>query len=412
MREFELSISRLKGMTRHMSVSELNGIMEGYKISEDRKDKTNKSRKEQLMSKFILTLNTFKEDEDKQNEMLEKFNESFIDILRNKNRVVGINYLGLTRGSLAIKAKDFVSKFYDNKYHENKIFEVNPRINKLDKVFHNIISDSDDNIKSLEICYVIAYRTLKDIENGKKENHLDYIRVVFDIEQGKSYYYMGYPHNNIERSIVSTPYSVFNELKKGFQKQFNVSFSNPDTEKQVFEIYKMYTEKNEKNYTSKLDNIDENLFYNFYYEIIKKLNINSNNDDLYINRIKNVFIRAVIDNKFQGFIENVKKSKGYITGFVYRDLFGGSVTGKDGAGKNLDRENTEINPLQASDTYFDTKDTIYLKKQLFSVKLCLKSKDGIIFNNDVRISSCPDILMIHFKSTSGKEEFRLCITRV
>ncbi|WP_010010799.1 hypothetical protein, partial [Loigolactobacillus coryniformis] len=116
------------------------------------------------------------------------------------------------------------------------------------------------------------------------------------------------------------------------------------------------------------------------------------NDNIHAEeRIFNVFVRLLISNDFEEFKRFVSGRPGSVTAFIYNDLDGSSVNGKNGRG--MYRSSKEIAPMESSTTYFDTKDTITNAKMLDSVDIVWKKYD---LDYSTRYTAYSGFLAIHF----------------
>ncbi len=398
--QYKQSISRLKGLQPYVSSKDLKRFVENIGIEPGSSRRGN-------LALIIECINSRQNIED-QEKVINGFNSFFLNQLKSKNRVVGISYFGLQKGKFAESPQEFAEEFFDGSVSGCSIFQSDPSSKIFTPVYHKIIStDDSEAIKCVQIIYSKIYFTKDDMAKDPKENHVEFVRINFDVQNNEVQFYFPYPKTNTGKEHHST-FAVYERLSKKILSDFKVQLMSPDTEQQVFNIYKKFTEDNELEYVEKLNVVDSekgnSKALEFYNSIVTEFDssLKSIPSESYVERIKRVFIRLYIDQYFETFVTNIKKSTGYITGFIYKDLLGSSITGKNSTGKSLDDQ--EIDPLQASDTYLDTRDTIFMSEKLFSVRVKMRLSDGTWMRREVRFTAYHNLITIHFISDPISEE--------
>ncbi|XRC41321.1 hypothetical protein ACFE3Z_01865 [Lactiplantibacillus plantarum] len=386
----------IDGLSRHFDSRELSAFMKSIGSITDSTLKGN-------VVLFLEFLNK-RETKEEQQKLISDFDQLLLsNYLKKKNKIIGISYLGLTKGVFSENVNDFVRNYLNDKDEYLSIFNTYIGMGVFSEVYHKVES-TKDGLKTFEIIYGRSYFR-KDDDSHKR---VELVKVDFDFDSNQVMFYLPYPVT-AAGDIPHTTYGLFVQLREKIFEDFKVQVLNPDTDRQTFDIYKKYTENNEQEYVQKVNRADSssaNKTEEFYTEMLRRLDpdlLQSTDSQPYVSRIKRVFVRLMVDNYFDDFVRHIKHGNGYITGFIYTDNMGSSITGKNGTGQSLDDQ--EINPLQASETYLDTRDTIYSDGKLFSVRIHFQPLNiAMPFKYDVRILALDNLLVVHFIRSYVSEE--------
>lgn len=359
---------------------------------------TKKSR-QACITFFIEYLNKEKTFE-KQQEIIEKFNESVLMQIKMKRiKIVGLSYFATQRSSLDDNLQEVSKTFHVNNIYQanfNNIFQYVPEL-KAEIVYQNIKMNSTKSaLKSIDLLFARKYKSDQNNNIG-----VDFTWLTLDIENRKAIFYFQSMKNNILASESPiTPIINFKFISDYLIRAFGLRLHNEDSANQVYKVYKYLTTSNELNYRSIVekaavgkngsslidkcyDNIEKNLQNGEHSNITDRIHAKD--------RIKNIFIRLLISNDFDDFKTYVSGRLGSVVAFKYHDFDGSSVNGRNGTGIYTSSKN--IAPMESSTSYFDTKDTINYAELLESVDIIWKKYN---LNHSTRYTAYPQFLTIHF----------------
>ncbi|ARQ92191.1 hypothetical protein [Levilactobacillus brevis] len=380
------------GLSKYFDPKDLKDFVKSKNIKADTSRKGN-------VVLFLDYLNN-RMTKEEQDVLVSDFENLLMDNYSEKcNKILGICYMNLRKGAFSKSAEEFTNDYLEGTRHFLNILNAKLLTSEFKMVYYDLQEDSGE-ITRFDVLYARVYSRKKDPQHER----IELVKVSFDMSDNKVMFYFPYPVTNTTDRVPHTPYGIFYLLRQKILNDYKVEVSNKDTETQVFEIYKKYTESNEQVYVQRVGDADTGLTDNYYQNMVKNLHVSplKSKGSGYIDRIKRIFVRALVDSDFQSFVEHIKKSTGFITGFIYHDDSGSSITGKNGSGAKLD--DIEIDPLQASNTYLDTRDTIYSSNKLFSVRVKFNPKKiDLTFLYDVRITAYHDLLTIHFIQNSVED---------
>lgn len=357
-----------------------------------------------IMYKFLEYLEELKEsDFEKYIELICLINKKILNKLENETRVVGITYFDGFTDVDKSNVDEFVDHFFKGEIDSNNISQARPELNMQQLVQHHVYSNNENQVTGIELTYVRTY--MKEL-NDDKSIRTDFTRVVFDFVTKKASFYFGYDKVGMGNFNIH-PEDTFMKLKERLEKWFNIYFSYLDTDNAVFKFYKGLTEKNEKSYYDELVKIDHDSNNNhskieeFYIEMCDMLNtklpglmgkiISENNKKQYLERITRIFMRKIIEDDFEHFKQKILDKEAVIKGFIFVDPLGSSVQGKDG------NQNDDTDPLESSNTYLDTRESIYNERKLKSLRIKFNPKDArYYFEKHVRFSAFQNLIIVRF----------------
>ncbi|MGP9026354.1 hypothetical protein ACT2B6_16415 [Candidatus Enterococcus leclercqii] len=174
--------------------------------------------------------------------------------------------------------------------------------------------------------------------------------------------------NNAKNSSVKLqgkPMAMYKHFSGKLQKEFLVTpLPNPQ-EATLFKMYRKLTSYAEQEYLNKVESYQSEID-DFTNVMIDTLHLSNDGTMDIINRIKWVFVRQLIQNDFDKFLKIQQQGEGRVKSILFHYDEGGTINANSGSSDDSDVEELD---LERQSAYFDTRESIYTSKKLFSITI-------------------------------------------
>lgn len=288
--------------------------------------------------------------------------------------------------NLSIKDLNFSNMFLES-------FELNSNFKKVDQL---IKVNNKDRLELIEIIYAREVKPFDSVSKLKAE--FVYIEVDFVTEEVKIH--IENNGRNYLTDLQGKPGSIYKYFQNELLRQFGIQRDIEPENQTLFKMYRELTSYAEKSYIQDSNCIDSKI-EDFKDKIFKELKLSQKDDLIKIsNRIKNLFVRIMIQKDFDNFIGIQKKGIGRVKSLVFRDDDGGSIFANSGTTNDAGYDEID---LEKHKVYFDTKDSIYEAQELFQILIIWNLQSARV---KVRYTAYDEFLLTHFlKEPVSKEVY-------
>ena len=285
-----------------------------------------------------------------------------------------------------IKSKsELLRKLNVSHLNFNKILRFTPT--QQFKLIYRKVDSIGDDLKGIHLIYCRKY---KDYTESDKYLRGEYVAINIDLVNYKLRMHLPSRQNNrINKQLSSKTPAIFNYFSKYLLKTYNITIGYGNNEQFIYNIYSYLTKQDERPYSDLVSNY-ENDIRDFSNKLLSELNIADLDDEDTIERLKGVFVRKIIRQDFDNFLNN-PSVEGRVKAFIFGDPEGTRLKASKGTmGKSL--VDNEVN-IESSTAYFDNKETINAAQRLFSVYVVWKPGFGVFEDTiNIRYTAYPQFL--------------------
>lgn len=242
----------------------------------------------------------------------------------------------------------------------SKLFDNSTKINhEFKKIHQNIIVD-DDKFSKIEQIYV---RRVKYSEVKKK---CEFIWIEIDCVAREVRIHLENNAKNFSVRLQGRPNSIYKYFSDKINKEFLINALPNPQETTLFKLYRKLTSYAEHEYLQRVVSLKEN-FEEFTKQMIDTLQLTVSNDvEDTTNRVMWVFVRELIQNDFNNFLKIQQQGEGRVKSILFHYDEGGTINANSGSSNE---DNLEELDLERQSAYFDTRESIYASKKLFSITI-------------------------------------------
>lgn len=381
----------------HISVNLLTALLRNLHILHE--DDKGKGRSDS-MQMFVERLNHLPESE--QLDWIKRFNEVAFQSVDAKVSMLGISYFDKTQTVFSKPISDFLDgQGYEdlNEFEMNNFFGFEPT-STLRTVYRHA-ETADDRITSVTFVFGKEYQAL----NVKSDPlRCAFVVLNLNLATGEAKFNLPYAYGQIQKPESSViPTQLFQSICERLLRD-GIQFRLDNTRQLIFSLYKGITTSNEQKYLNQIESslVQDDFINDFYHESLNKLALTVADDRIdFCSRLKSLYLRLLISKDFTEFKEFVEKSNYSVQGFLFKDPDGSVVNGKNGFGYRVNVPHDQLPPMESSNVYFDSRDSIYQAESLFQLVVqdakrqlpCLTRYQGF-----------PNLVLIHFLSKKvGKD---------
>lgn len=278
----------------------------------------------------------------------------------------------------------------------NNIMYYQPE-RRFQEIYRNVAYDGD-TVNRIDSIYARKYLNHNDSTNKIKS---EYVWVEIDLMSHRFRLHMTTKlGNEVDSSLSSKTPNLHEYFRELIFRKYEVVIEEKDETELIFNLYKKLTDKNEEEYTKKINN-KKTLISDFYEEFLSVINLSPSDDNIDVKkRINRLFVRLLIQKDFTSFLDN--NVEGKIRAYIFRNPDGIKLNASRGATTSL--LDNEVN-IENSSAYFDNKETIEKEGKLFSVHILWNPGfDDITDLLSVRYTAYSGFLETHFIDKRVAEE--------
>lgn len=354
--------------------------------------------KDMMLTRLLKTINT-ETDTSKKDDILRKYHDFLLKTIKhNNNRIVVTYPIFTTQESPYYSIVNLLSQFEVDTIEQinfsNVILESRFSEN-FQLIYRNIIHDEGLVIK-IENCFV----RLIEYENEDRKPIRKFEYVWSEIDPVNDTLRLMLSENSrliVQNTVDSSRSKVQKTILDKLKREYGVLTNSINERETLFKIYKHLTAHLENPYSDTVEPFQDNIS-EFVSDMKVNLNIEDSEDIGLDFRVRKLLERNLIQKDFKAF--RVRKVEdGRVLSINFADTFGGSVKATSGGSFFNGTSHQELN-LQDSDVYFDTKESIYRKKELSMVTVAWNNQSGLEddrFNTiEVRYSAYQGFYITHF----------------
>ncbi len=270
------------------------------------------------------------------------------------------------------------SKIFDPEIHLSTDFK---------KIFQKVFSQNDV-ITKVEQIYV------RKVEKAETKAKCEFVWIEIDCNMKEVRIHLENNSKNLSTKLQGRPGPMYGFFSKVIQKEFLIiPLSNPQ-EETLFKLYRSLTSYAEESYLKRVNPFDDEI--NEFSKLITNHSHLNIYDTIGVkDRIKWVFVRQMIQNDFENFLKIQQLGDGKVKSILFHYDEGGSIDANSGSSNETEVEELD---LERQSAYFDTRESIYNSKKLFSITVNWNVPLGDGYTKKVltRYRAHQNYLMTHF----------------
>jgi hypothetical protein len=241
------------------------------------------------------------------------------------------------------------SKFFDNS------LKITANFSKIYQSF----SVSDEEILKVEQIYV------RKVKYSDVKEKCEFVWIEIDCTAQEVRIHLENNAKNSSVKLQGKPMAMYKHFSGKLQKEFLVTpLPNPQ-EATLFKMYRKLTSFAEQEYLNKVKSYQSEID-DFTNVMIDTLHLSNDGTMDITNRIKWVFVRQLIQNDFDKFLKIQQQGEGRVKSILFHYDEGGTINANSGSSDDSDVEELD---LERQSAYFDTRESIYTSKKLFSITI-------------------------------------------
>lgn len=239
------------------------------------------------------------------------------------------------------------SKFFDNSMGITANFS---------KIYQSF-SVSDKEISKVEQIYVrrVKYSDVKE--------KCEFVWIEIDCTAQEVRIHLENNAKNSSVKLQGKPMAMYKHFSGKLQKEFLVTALPNPQEATLFKLYRKLTSYAEKEYLNKVE-LHQSEIDDFANAMLDASHLHIDDTIDIANRIKWVFVRQLIQNDFDKFLKVQQQGEGKVKSILFHYDEGGTINANSGSSDESDVEELD---LERQSAYFDTRESIYTSKKLFSI---------------------------------------------
>ncbi|MDM8214392.1 hypothetical protein QUW13_11035 [Enterococcus hirae] len=239
------------------------------------------------------------------------------------------------------------SKFFDNSM---------PITEKFEEIYQDFCV-SEGKISKVEQIYVrrVIYSDIKE--------KCEFVWIEIDCVSKEVRIHLENNAKNLSVELQGKPMAIYKHFSLKLQREFLIiALPNPQ-ETTLFKLYRKLTSYAEKDYLDKVE-LQQSEIDNFANTMLDSGHLGIDDTIDIANRIKWVFVRQLIQNDFDKFLKIQQRGEGKVKSILFHYDEGGTINANSGSSNESDVEELD---LERQSAYFDTRESIYTSKKLFSI---------------------------------------------
>lgn len=302
-------------------------------------------------------------NDDEFNEAIGEIESFFLDQVKYTSNRIILSYPFEMRVSDPLSSVNKFQNHFNKKVDElnfSKLFDNSAKINhEFNKIYQNIIVN-DDNFSKIEQIYV------RRVEYSDVKQKCEFIWIEIDCVAREVRIHLENNSKNFSVELQGRPNSIYKYFSDKIKKEFLIyALPNPQ-ETTLFKLYRKLTSYAEHEYLQRVISLKEN-FEEFTKHMIDTLQLPVTHDaEDTTNRVMWVFVRELIQDDFNNFLKIQQQGEGRVKSILFHYDEGGTINANSGSS---DDDNLEELDLERQSAYFDTRESIYASKKLFSITI-------------------------------------------
>lgn len=199
---------------------------------------------------------------------------------------------------------------------------------------------------------------------------------------------------NLSVELQGKPMAMYKYFSYQLQKELLVTALPNPQESTLFKLYRKLTSYAEEEYLKKVE-LYQSEINDFANKMLNDSHLHIDDTIDIANRIKWVFVRQLIQNNFDEFLKVQQQGEGKVKSILFHYDEGGTINANSGSSYESDVEELD---LERQSAYFDTRESIYTSKKLFSITVNWTMESPEKNTNQVltRYRAYKSFLMTHF----------------